>query len=339
MAVSTRDLDLLTAGLTRWWTERRDGGGLPLTVEPVTGSGYSNEMLFLQVGDDVFVVRLPPDGAGMFPDYDLVMQAEVQSLVARFGVPVPAPIEVEIDAGYVGAPFLVMPRVSGLIPGDLPAFDPWIVEAGIERQRALHEGFLDVLATIHRVPLPAAPPPGLRRPVDLDDEVATWERLVAWTFDGEVPAPFAAAFAWCRRHLPASMPEVSVLWGDVRLGNVIYSENFAPVAVLDWEMASIGPAELDLGWYLATEALGAHFVDQRVPGFLDHDAVVDRHRHALGRDLPDLPWYEAFAMVRTAVLHCRTGRLKALRKGRPLPDADPSTDPVLGRVLDLLDLA
>ena len=78
-----------------------------------------------------------------------------------------------------------------------------------------------------------------------------------------------------------------MLWGDVRLGNVIFDDGFAPVAVLDWEMASIGPAEHDLAWYTALEGMTEHFFGQRVTGFLTRDEIVARHEQALGRPLVD----------------------------------------------------
>ena len=69
-----------------------------------------------------------------------------------------------------------------------------------------------------------------------------------------VPRPaLSDALAWCRAHRPASDPPASLLWGDVRLGNVIFDADRRPAAVLDWEMTTIGAAEHDLAWYLTLE--------------------------------------------------------------------------------------
>ncbi len=144
-----------------------------------------------------------------------------------------------------------------------------------------------------------------------------WEELTDWTFDGAPPPALVGAFAWCREHLPVDEPPASVLWGDVRLGNVMFDDAFAPVAVLDWEMASIGPAELDLAWYTALEGMTEHFFGQRVPGFLTRDEIVARHEQALGRPLVDFAWFEIFAMCRSTALNLRADRLASVRLGKP----------------------
>ena len=97
----------------------------------------------------------------------------------------------------------------------------------------------------------------------------------------------------------------------------MFDDDFAPVALLDWEMASIGPAELDLGWYTALETTTEHFFGRRVPGFLTRDEVVERHEQALGRPLVDFRWFEIFALARSAALNIRADRLEAQRRGKP----------------------
>jgi aminoglycoside phosphotransferase (APT) family kinase protein len=88
-------------------------------------------------------------------------------------------------------------------------------------------------------------------------------------------------------------------------------------------MASIGPAELDLAWFTALEAMTEHFFGQRVPGFLTRDEVVARHEQALGRSLVDFRWFEVFAMCRSTALNLRTDRLGSIRRGRtPRPAED-----------------
>ena len=113
----------------------------------------ANETVLVGLGPSRpgMVVRLPPLEP-TFPDYELGPQAMVQNAVAAAGVPAPAPAYVEHDPGYIGAPFLVMPRVSGDIPGPAPVFDPYVMEAGPELQRRMHDGLVDTLAAIHAVP-------------------------------------------------------------------------------------------------------------------------------------------------------------------------------------------
>jgi len=348
--VVTRELDDVRQAFTAWFAARHPGASdVAVDLRSHATGGYSNEVFFGaaewkvegRAHEEALVLRLPPNGPSLFPSYDLAMQVAVQVAAGAERVPVPAPIVHEEDESWLGSPFLVMPRVAGHDVGELAVVDEWLSAASVDEQRALHERFLDVLAQIHAVPWEGRPVAAHLRGVEvarqekegtgtapatalatapnasLLAELDWWDGLVAWTFDGAPPAALTDLFAWCRAHVPAVAPPSSVLWGDVRLGNVIFDEGFRPVAVLDWEMASVGPAELDLAWYVALEEMAEHFVQQRVPGFLARDEVLARHERALGRPLVDFRWFEVFAMCRSAALNIRADRLGAARRGKP----------------------
>jgi len=345
--VATRDLGEVRRAFVEWFaghlsTQDIEATDLDVRLTSFAGGGYSNEIIFVDASyvdrgaprTQPLVLRLPPDGPSLFPSYDLAMQVAVQEAVGRHGVPVPQPVTLESDERWLGTPFLVMPRVDGHNTGELPVADPWLAAADVDQQRALQEGFLDALAQIHRTPWQGQPVAAHLRGAraTLAAEVRWWEELTSWTFDGEPPSALVAAFSWCREHLPAEEPPASVLWGDVRLGNVIFDDEFAPVAVLDWEMASIGPAELDLAWYTALDGMTEHFFGQRVEGFLTRDEIVARHETALGRPLVDMAWFEIFAMCRSTALNLRTDRLESYRRGKPPRSTDGH--PVLTYTLD-----
>ena len=112
------------------------------------------------------------------------------------------------------------------------------------------------------------------------------------------------------------------MWGDVRLGNVVFAADLRPAAVLDWEMASFGPIESDVSWYGALDAMTEHFVGARVPGFPDR-ATVDRQvEEAIGRELVAREWFDLWAVTRATAISLRVDRVRALRKGRPRPDPE-----------------
>ena len=148
------------------------------------------------------------------------------------------------------------------------------------------------------------------------------------------------ALDWCVAHRPASEPEASLLWGDVRLGNVIFDEDRAPVAVLDWEMATIGAAEHDLAWTRTLEATQDELFGRTVPGFFDHDAAVARYEARLGRPVQDFDWYEIFAMVRSTAIMTRVAHLRELA-GQPelFPIADNPILQILTRRMAGADAA
>jgi aminoglycoside phosphotransferase (APT) family kinase protein len=316
-----RDLDALRPGLERWL-------GRPVGELRRPAPGFSCETL---VVDDEVVIRLPPHGEGIFPAYDLAQQAAVQAAVGEAGVPVAGPARYEPDPSFLGAAFVAMPFAAGPVPGDFTAGDPWLAGLpGDEDRAAVWRSFLDVLPAVHRA---GGAGLGLRR--GLGEELSWWERYVLWATDGAPPPDLAGALVWCSDHRPAEEPPGGLLWGDVRLGNVVFDpERRAPRAVLDWDMASVGPAEMDLAWFLALEAVQEGLSGMRVPGFGSRDEAVARVEAGLGRPLADLGWYETFALVRASAVSTRIALLfaRAGRRSMFAPGHDPTLAAAVARI-------
>ena len=158
---------------------------------------------------------------------------------------------------------------------------------------------------------------------------------MAWSTDGAPPAALVDVLGWCRANVPAVEPPTGLLWGDVRLGNVVFDDvRRAPRAVLDWDMASAGPFELDLGWFLALEQLQSDLTSMSVPGFGSRAEAIARCEAALGRELQDLEWYEVFSLARgsaistrIAVLHQRAGQRSMFKVGE-----DPTLAAAVARI-------
>ena len=329
-----RDLDALRAGLTRWverWRpEARDVHLSPL-VRPATG--LSSETLFVDVDWTLgsgraastqhtsWVLRLPPNGEGLFPTYDLGMQGRLQAVLAGAGVPAVAPLAVEEDDAFLGAPFLVMARVAGrVVRADKPYLrSGWLAEAAPAGQARLHREVLDALARIHRLDweslgcgdILAARTATGGGPGRLAGEVEHWARYLAWAGEDSAPAVFDERLEWCRAHLPRDEPPPSLLWGDVQLGNVLVGDDMGVAAVLDFEMASIGPAEVDLAWFLVLHDMAVDRCGGDLPGFPARAATIAAYEERLGRRVGDLRWYGAFAALRSGAILVRAARLLA----------------------------
>ena len=330
MLAVQRDPAAVAEGMTRWLRDRRGAPGLVVTRCERPSEGLSSDTLMLDVLDpersaasEGLVVRLAPPAAGIFPAYDLAVQARAQEVAAAGGVPTAVPVDLEADPQWLGAPFLVMPAVAGHIPGSMPVRDRWVTESP-EAAAAVSCGLYDVLATLHRIDWRVAELDRVVPARDLDAELACWQDYLEWCGEGEVLVPaLVDALAWCTEHRPAHEPPPSFLWGDVRLGNIVFDNDRRPVAVLDWEMTSIGAPEHDLAWHLTLEATQNELFGRSVDGFLDHDDACARYEARAGRLLMDLEWYEVFAMVRSIAIMSRLAHVQA-RHGMPpmLPITD-----------------
>ena len=339
-----RDLAAIAAGIAKWLVARRGVEDLTMARCERLSGGWSSETLMVDARGTLdgreyaesLVVRLAPSASGIFPEYELAVQARAQEVAAANGIPAAVPVEHESDPRWLGAPFLVMPAIAGHVPGQAPIRDPWITES-TKAAGKVSRGVYDILAAIHQVDWRAA---GLDRvlPVrDLDAELAYWAHYLDWYADGEVPVPaLADALAWCHAHRPADEPRHAFLWGDARLGNIIFDDDRRPVAVLDWEMTTIGPPEHDVAWYLTLEATQNELFGRAVPGFLDHDDACTRYEAQVGRKLQDFEWFEVFAMLRSTAIMTRLAYVQE-RDGKPpmLPLADnPLLDILARRITD-----
>lgn len=340
-----RDVSSLGGGLAAWLRLRwPDAAAVELGEITRAAGGRSGDTLFvdatLRVGDkaraEPLAVRLPPATPGTFPAYDLPQLALVQDRLRRLGLPVAAIVGVESETSWLGAPFLVMKRVPGrVLLEDPPYFQQgWLHDAGPDGQAELFDSFLAVLARIHRVDRATAGLQDVIRPggPGLAAELDWWDDYLGWATGGSPPPALATAMEWCRRSRPDPEPPPSLLWGDVRLGNVIWDERMSPAAILDWEMVTAAPAELDLAWLLALRPSRPE-----LPGFPSRETILTRYAALLGRELDDLAWYEVFSLVRSAAVVARI-RAVLQQQGRS-DDWMVHADPVPPRLRRLLAAA
>ncbi len=282
--------------------------------------GMANETLLLDLTGDHpgIVVRLPPLEP-TFLGYDLGPQAAVQNAVAASGVPAPAPAVVVEDRQWIGTPFLVMPRVDGRIPGPAPLFDDWLASLGGAGQLRVHDGLIDSLVQVHRVDWVGANLSAVLPLRTLAETVAYWAGYVDWAGEGEPLPALATALEWCRRTLPDDDGAPVLLWGDVRMGNLVYDEDLAVHAVLDWDLASLGPREMDLGWFFGLELMMEQLFDARLAGFPSREVALARYEEASGHRVSQLEWHEVFALTRALAINDRHQRIAGSRGRRENP--------------------
>jgi aminoglycoside phosphotransferase (APT) family kinase protein len=217
----------------------------PLQVWKHEG-GYSNETLFIDCGPHKWVLRRPPRGELLPTSHDVLREWRMISPLYQAGVRVPRPIVACEDASVIGAPFYVMERVDGWVVRDSV---PPALETPQERRR-ISEELIDALVEIHAVDWEKAGLAGMGKPQGyLERQVRRWAGQLDLTrvYTRELPG-IDEVTEWLRTHVPESGP-ATVVHGDYKLDNVIYAEQ-APahlLAVLDWEMATLGAPLADLG--------------------------------------------------------------------------------------------
>lgn len=312
-STTARDDTQLAAGIARWLAWYRDVDEVLVDEIEHPSGGYSSFTTLLRARwtrgrptVEHLVVRMAPAAAGIFPDYDLVAQDAAQRAAADAGVPIAAPLVTETDPSWLGAPFTVMPRVDGHIVGEAPPFDRWLVALGADAQAQLHDGFLATLGQIHGAATQRAVAGGVSVR-DNASELDSWDRYLEWSSDRAPGRVLVDALEWCRSHEPSQTDprDLTLCWGDVRLGNVVFGDDLRPLAVLDWDMAVIGAPEHDLAWFTMLDATLHALSGRRVDGFPNREETIDRYQQLTGRKLYDLEWYETFALLRSTAIMTR----------------------------------
>jgi aminoglycoside phosphotransferase (APT) family kinase protein len=328
IASGGRNPDLVRAGLERWLqVTLPDAHSVRLgPFEISERNGFSNETLIFDAlidserGEHVarLVARLPPSGDGIFATYDLGRQAQVQRLVGEHGIPVARPIGHSSDDAWIGCPFLVMEFVAGRVPPNQPPYNVsgWLLDEPVAFREKLFQSVLAAMTAVHRLDVSGLDVAFLDPPSSgstVQAELSRWAQYVHWACDGTLPSEIGDLLAWCRERLPRiDAPDV-ICWGDARFGNVVFAPDGAVAALLDWEMTSLGPGELDLGWFAAFRRQVAARTGRggggELDGFPGHTQMIESYEQLLGRAVAQLPWFEAFAMLKLAGMVMSTRRV------------------------------
>lgn len=337
---STRDRTVLRAQLASWLAQQIPGARITDFSAPTANGMSSETLLFTAVWRDGAedtthrcVARLPPaaDAVPVFPVYDLEKQSRVMQIAReRSALPVPRVLWYEADASYLGAPFIVMERLEGEAPPDVPpyVFDSWLLRAAPEQQQALQARAIGVLAELHRIPLTdserAYLRPATRGDSALRRHVEAQKAFYAWVCDDGCRLPvIERGFAWLESHWPANEGEEVLSWGDSRIGNMLFRD-FAPSAILDWEMAATGPRELDLGWMVYLHHFFQDFTPlvgvPGIPSLMRLDTAAATYEAASGHRSSDLGFYTFYAALRHGIVMSRTARRGILFGEATMPE-------------------
>lgn len=274
----------------------------PLAGTVVEG-GRSNLTYRLTDGVSHWALRRPPLGHVLASAHDMGREYTIMSALGDTAVPVPRMITLCDDPSITGAPFYVMEWCEGATyrwRADLEA-------VGAERTERISRALIETLAELHTVDPHRHGLGEFGRPAGyLDRQVRVWGRQL----DASRTRPLSGIDqlrAALERGAPPSARS-GIVHGDFRLDNVLVDETDAVVAVLDWEMATLGDPLMDLAMLLAYDGLarvtgGQGIADaSTAPGFLTQDEIVEVYAHHSGADVSDLSFHLALAFYKLAVI-------------------------------------
>ncbi len=291
--------------LRRWLADELGVSSRELRIEPLSSRGDSNLMYELDAGGRRLVLRLPPTVKNDRSAHDVLREYRMLEALEHTDVPHPRPVVACDDERIAGRPFYVMGFVDGFSPAPPPPA-PWSDREDVRRDLGL--GAAEALAELSLVEYEAVGLEGFGRPVGfLARQVPRWLRQLDSTSARELPG-LRDVGAWLEEHRPPDRPP-GIVHGDYHLRNVM----FAPdppgrvVAIVDWEMSTIGDPMLDLGALLATWSqpgeevfMNASMTDW--PGMATREEIAAAYERRVGRPLEHLQYYMALALFKLACI-------------------------------------
>lgn len=324
VAPATRDLDDLARDLAGWMAARLPGAS-DIVIDNLAyprGAGQSHETILFDAkwkegGQDRAqgcVVRIKPSSFTVFVDTLFEEQYKVMQVLHEGGyVRVAKPLWFEEDELILGNSFFVMEKVHGRVPVSIPPYarEGWLSEATPEQCRKLWRNAVVQLAAVQKVPLDKLDflkgPPGAES--GLAQEWDKYERGAAWVQEHVGSPALQRALERLKSLWPSNQPE-GLVWGDARIGNMMFDDNFEVVAVMDWEQPSLGGALHDLAWFLVLSET-MHGRSTQMGAYLEgmgtREETIARWEELTGKSAADVEWYEDFTHFKMTCTGLRMG--------------------------------
>ncbi len=279
----------------------------PLVVEQFP-SGYSNLTYLLRAGDRQLVLRRPPFGAQVKSGHDMGREYRILAHLLDVYPRVPRPLVYGEDESILGAQFYVMERVSGVI---LRANGPQGLDLSTDVMQRLSEALIDNLVALHKIDFEAAGLGDLGHPQGyVKRQVEGWTQRYRNAQTDEI-ADMEQVARWMADHMPPESGS-ALIHNDYKYDNLVLDplDLTRIVAVLDWEMATIGDPLMDLGTTLGywvdpddpPELKMLAFGVTALPGNLNRQQLLERYAEQSGCDVAHALFYYVYALFKIAVI-------------------------------------
>ena len=306
---------------------RREAGMLEVLQFP---RGFSNLTYLLKLGDQELVLRRPPFGANIKTAHDMGREYRILSALKPVYPKVPRPLLYCPDDSVIGAPFYVMERLHGVIlrnqppvkglqaPGDAGTQVKGLQAPGDagtqenltpELMRGLSHALVDALVELHTLDYRKAGLADLGKPEGyVERQVSGWSQRYQNARTDDIPG-MERAMEWLAAHLPAESG-AALIHNDFKYDNLMLAPDDLTrvIAVLDWEMATLGDPLMDLGttlgyWAEAGDPPGLKsFGLTHLPGNLTRAGLVQLYAEKTGRDVSGIVFYYVFGLFKVGVI-------------------------------------
>lgn len=283
--------------LEAWLRVNVDGFSGPLSVRQFNG-GQSNPTYQLVTPRRTYVLRRKPPGKLLPSAHAVDREHRIISALHAIGFPVAKPHGLCTDDGVIGTWFYVMEMVQGRV-----LWDQQLPQCAPAERRAIHTATIETLARLHSLDHRSIGLEDFGRPGNyMARQVARWTKQYRASETHEVPA-MDRLIEWLPRTIP-EQERTSIVHGDYRLDNMIlHASEPRVVAVLDWELSTVGDPLADFTYVLTNWVAGAlsRVPDLASQGLPTMEEAIGLYCRRTGRGrLEDLDWYLAYNLFRMA---------------------------------------
>jgi aminoglycoside phosphotransferase (APT) family kinase protein len=279
----------------------------PLSVHQFKG-GQSNPTYLLDTPRRRYVLRRKPPGKLLPSAHAIDREFRVISALHAQGFPVAEPFVLCMDESIAGTPFYVMAHVDGRV-----VWEPEMPDANPAERAAVYDAMNATLARLHSFSPTAIGLGDFGRGENyVARQVERWSKQYRAS-ETEKIEEMEQLIAWLPRHLPPQGP-VRLVHGDFRLDNAIIDANIPRVlAVLDWELSTLGDPLADFSyhlmqWHMPRSDVGADTgsllgCDLKALGIPSLESYVESYVARTGLDpRPHLTFYMAYNFFRLAAI-------------------------------------
>ena len=305
MAEEVRGID--AARVSAWLAANLAGARAPFAFELIAAGGSNLTYRVSDAAGKHYALRRPPVAARIATAHDMAREWRIIFALSRPAstVPVPAALAYCDDEAVNGAPFYLMSFVDGLILRSSSQAEKFSAE---QKERAT-EALIETQAALHTLDIDAVGLGDLakQRSGYVARQLSRWRKQAEASTTRSVPW-LAEVHTRLARAIPHEVARPALAHGDFRFDNVVMDGEQRVIAVLDWELCTLGDPIADFCWslmYWAAPGEANTWLQNpptQAPGFCSRAEVIARYAERTGFDLARLPYYEAFSWWMMACL-------------------------------------